>query len=57
MGYATFSTQRGSWGLDDPLLSIVGVAIPGLVIFQTTPFPEEENQKDFIKRERTVDNF
>jgi len=52
MNHATFSTQRGSWGHDDPLLGTVGVAI--MVIFQITSFPEGENRKDSIKRERTT---
>jgi len=49
---ATFSTQRGSWEWDDPLLGTVGAASP--VIFQITPCPEGENRKDSIKRERTT---
>ena len=50
--HATFSTQRGSWERDDPLLGTTGVAT--LVKFQITSFPEGENRKDSIKRERTT---
>jgi hypothetical protein len=52
MSYATFSTQRGSWERDDPLLGTAGVTIP--VIFQITSCPEGENRKDSTKRERTT---
>jgi len=52
MSHATFSTRRGSWGRDDPLLGTVGVARP--VIIQITSFSEGENRKDSTKRERTT---
>jgi hypothetical protein len=38
--------------MDDPVLGTVGVARP--VIFQTISFPEGENRRDSIKRERTT---
>jgi len=50
--HATFSTRRGSWERDNPLLGTVGVASPD--ICQITSFPAGENRKDSIKRERTT---
>jgi hypothetical protein len=44
--------MRGSWGRGEPLLGTTGLAIA--VIFHITSFPEGENWKDSINRERTT---
>jgi len=52
MNHATLSTRRGSWGRDEPLLGTTGLVIA--VICQIIFFPEGENRKDSIKRERAT---